>query len=30
MVKMTDGFMVIWVNEDDVYDAKKDGFWVCR
>ena len=29
MVKMTDGFRVIWVPEEDVYDAKKDGFWVC-
>jgi len=29
MVKMTDGFRVIWVSEDDVYDAKRDGFWVC-
>ena len=29
MVKMTDGFRVIWVAEEDVYDAKKDGFWVC-
>lgn len=30
MVKMTDGFRVIWVSEDDVYDAKKDGFWICQ
>ena len=28
MVKMTDGFTTIWVSEDDVYDAKKDGFWI--
>ena len=27
-VKMTNGVKVIWVYEDDVYDAIKDGFWV--
>ena len=27
-VKMTNGFKVIWVLEDDVYDATRDGFWV--
>lgn len=30
MVKMTNGDIVIYVSEDDVYDAKKDGFWICR
>lgn len=26
-VKMTNGDIVVWVWEDDVHDAIKDGFW---
>ena len=26
-VKMTDGYQILWIDEDDVYDAKKDGCW---
>lgn len=29
MHKMTNGEVTIWVSDDDVYDAKKDGFWFC-
>jgi len=28
--KMTNGFDVIDVWEDDVYDAKRDGFWFVK
>lgn len=26
---MTDGNVTRWFSPDDMYDAKKDGFWSC-